>query len=75
MVIIGIKDFGNGVKREEEVFLTQKYFRGNNAKEKEGSGMGLYIAEYLMNGMGGKLICCSKENEWFEVKLYLDLVS
>ena len=37
--------------------------------------MGLYIAEYLMNGMGGKLICCSKENEWFEVKLYLDLVS
>ena len=38
-----IKDFGNGVKKEEEVFLTQKYFRGNNAKEKEGSGMGLYI--------------------------------
>ena len=70
-----IKDFGNGVKKEEEVFLTQKYFRGNNAKEKEGSGMGLYIAEYLMKGMGGKLICCSKENEWFEVKLCLVLVS
>ena len=70
-----IKDFGNGVKKEEEVFLTQKYFRGNNAKEKEGSGMGLYIAEYLMKGMGGKLICCSKENEWFEVKLCLALVS
>ena len=70
-----IKDFGNGVKKEEEVFLTQKYFRGNNAKEKEGSGMGLYIAEYLMQGMGGKLICCSKENEWFEVKLCLALVS
>lgn len=70
-----IKDFGNGVKKEEEVFLTQKYYRGNNAKEKEGSGMGLYIAEYLMKGMGGKLICCSKENEWFEVKLCLALVS
>lgn len=70
-----IKDFGNGVKKEEEVFLTQKYFRGKNAKEKEGSGIGLYIAEYLMKGMGGKLICCSKENEWFEVKIWLALAS
>lgn len=69
-----IRDFGNGVKQEEEVFLTQKYFRGENAKEKEGSGMGLYIAEYLMKGMGGKIICCSKEKEWFEVKLCLELV-
>ncbi len=70
-----IKDFGKGVKKEEEVFLTQKYFRGKNAKEKEGSGMGLYIAEYLMKGMGGKIVCCSKEKEWFEVKLCLELVS
>lgn len=70
-----IKDFGNGVQKEEEVFLTQKYFRGKNAREKEGSGMGLYIAEYLMKGMGGKLICHSKENEWFEVEIWLALAS
>jgi len=70
-----IKDYGKGVKKEEEVFLTQKYFRGKNAKEKEGSGMGLYIAEYLMKGMDGKLICRSKENEWFEVKIWLALAS
>lgn len=70
-----IRDFGNGVQKEEEVFLTQKYFRGKNAREKEGSGMGLYIAEYLMKGMGGKLICRSKENEWFEAELWLALVS
>ena len=68
-----IRDFGNGVQREEEVFLTQKYFRGKNAREKEGSGMGLYIAEYLMKGMGGKLICRSKENEWFAVEIWLAL--
>lgn len=69
-----IKDFGNSVKKEEEVFLTQKYFRGKNAKEKEGSGIGLYIAEYLMKGMGGRLICRAQENEWFEVRLWLGLV-
>lgn len=70
-----IKDFGNGVKKEEEIFLTQKYFRGQNAKEKEGSGMGMYIVEYLIKGMDGKLLCCSKESEWFEVKLWLSLAS
>lgn len=68
-----IKDFGSGVKKEEEIFLTQKYFRGQNAQEKEGSGMGLYITEYLIKRMKGKMLCLSKENEWFEVKIWLML--
>lgn len=70
---ICIRDYGNGVKKDEEVFLTQKYFRGENAKEKEGSGIGLYIAEYLMKGMGGTLICRAQENAWFEVEIRMDL--
>lgn len=72
---ISIKDFGKGVKREEEIFLTQKYFRGQNAKEKEGSGMGMYIAEYLVKGMGGRLLCRSEENAWFEVRIWLALAA
>lgn len=72
---ISIKDFGKGVKKEEEIFLTQKYFRGQNAKEKEGSGMGMYIAEYLVKGMGGRLLCRSEENAWFEVRIWLALAS
>lgn len=72
---ISIKDFGKGVKKEEEIFLTQKYFRGQNAKEKEGSGMGMYIAEYLVKGMGGRLLCRSEENAWFEVRIWLVLAA
>lgn len=68
---IRIKDFGQGVKKEEEIFLTQKYFRGQNAKGKEGSGMGMYIAEYLVREMGGRLQCRSREKEWFEVTVWL----
>lgn len=64
---ISIKDFGKGVKKEEEIFLTQKYFRGQNAKEKEGSGMGMYIAEYLVKS------CQSEESAWFEVRVWLAL--
>lgn len=68
---IRIKDYGQGVKKEEEIFLTQKYFRGQNAKGKEGSGMGMYIAEYLVREMGGRLQCRSREKEWFEVTVWL----
>ena len=32
---ISIKDFGKGVKKEEEIFLTQKYFRGRMQKKKK----------------------------------------
>lgn len=72
---ISIKDFGKGVKKDEEILLTQKYFRGQNAKEKEGSGMGMYIAEYLVKGMGGRLLCRSEENAWFEVRIWLALAA
>lgn len=72
---ISIRDFGLGVKKEEEIFLAQKYFRGQNAKEKEGSGLGIYISEYLIKNMGGKLRCYSEEGKWFEVKLWLLLAS
>lgn len=68
---ISVRDFGQGVKKEEEIFLTQKYFRGQNAGDKEGVGMGMYIAEYLVKAMGGRLRCRSAEKEWFEVTVWL----
>lgn len=71
---ISIRDFGSGVLKEEEIFLTQKYFRGKNAKDKEGSGIGLYITEYLLKGMQGKMEFFTKENEGLEIKIYLALV-
>ena len=72
---VSIRDFGSGVKKEEEVFLAQKYFRGQNAKEKEGSGLGLYISEYLMKNMNGRLCCYSEEGKWFEIELWLLLAA
>ena len=37
--------------------------------------MGLYITEYLIKRMKGKMLCLSKENEWFEVKIWLMLAA
>ena len=50
-------DYGTGVPDDELCLLTQKFYRGSQAAEKEGSGLGLYIADQLMEQMNGGLIC------------------
>lgn len=65
------KGFWKWRKKGRRSFSDAEILSGKNAKEKEGSGMGLYIEEYLIKGMGGKLICRSEENGWLEVKIWL----
>lgn len=53
---ITIEDFGGGVLPEELTILKEKFKRGHNAKNIEGAGLGLYISDYFMKEMLGKLI-------------------
>ena len=55
-LFIEIADKGPGVPEEELEMITQKFKRGSNAGNKDGSGLGLYISDYLMNKMEGSLI-------------------
>ena len=50
-------DYGNGVPEEELPKLFQKFYRGSNSLtgSKTGSGLGLYIAHYLLKKMGGDI--------------------
>jgi signal transduction histidine kinase len=66
-------DRGEGVLPEEAPLLTQKYFRGQNAADKSGSGIGLYIASYLMQRMNGSIMCLSVNGHSFTVKITLAL--
>lgn len=52
---IKIRDEGNGVKEEELPLLTEKFYRGSNAKGQNGSGLGLYLSRVFMEGMGGSI--------------------
>lgn len=70
LLCVCVRDAGRSVKKEEEIFLAQKYFRGENAKQKEGSGMGLYLAAHFMKEMGGRMACHVEEGAWFEVRLW-----
>ena len=50
-----IEDFGGGVLQEELPTLKEKYKRGSNSANTEGTGLGLYISDYFMKEMHGKL--------------------
>lgn len=52
---VSVEDLGGGVKAEELPFLKEKFRRGSNTKNIEGAGLGLYIADYCMKQMQGRL--------------------
>ena len=53
-----IKDHGPGVPSEELDLITNKFYRGKDWQEtdKDGNGLGLYIAKTLMQKMNGDLV-------------------
>ena len=67
---ITISDEGPGVSEEELPLLKNKYERGSNASDKDGAGLGLYLTNYFMEHMEGKLILDNKE-KGFAASLYL----
>ncbi len=72
-LVIRISDEGPGVKPEELPLLKEKYKRGSNAVSKEGAGLGLYLTNYFMEKMDGKL-GLKNLDEGFEVSLYIRCV-
>ena len=68
-----IRDHGPGVPEDELALITNKFYRGKKQAESksEGSGLGLYIANMLMQKMNGELIVTSGDG--FEVTLLIPL--
>lgn len=52
---ISIEDCGGGIGEAELPLLKEKFKRGSNAKNIEGAGLGLYISDYCMKEMRGRL--------------------
>lgn len=50
-----IRDYGNGVPEEEIALISEKFYRGANAKGKSGTGIGLYLSKSFMQQMDGEL--------------------
>ena len=71
---MNIRDSGPGVPASELELITNKFYRGKDwvDKDKDGNGLGLYIAKTLMIKMDGDLITESS-GEGLEVKLVIPL--
>ena len=69
-----IKDYGPGVPTTELDLITNKFYRGKDWQDtdKDGHGLGLYIAKSLMNKMSGDLIVES-DGKGFAVTLVIPL--
>ena len=72
-LVVSIKDYGEGLSKDDLIFLSKKYYRGKNAKDVEGSGIGLYMVSEMMKTMGGKAVFKSEEGKNFEVLIYIKL--
>ena len=53
--IVSIKDYGPGIDDKDMPFIYEKFYRGVNSKEKQGTGLGLYIVKYMMEKMNGSV--------------------
>ncbi len=69
-LVIFIADHGPGVSDAELPLLKEKYKRGNNTEGKDGAGLGLYLTNYYIEKMNGRLELMNLE-PGFGVKIYL----
>lgn len=52
-VVLHFRDHGTGIPDENMPFIFDKFYRGNNCGNEQGSGLGLYIVKYVAEKMGG----------------------
>ena len=73
-VIISVKNKGQVLSEEECAYVFKSFWRGSNAKNKEGQGIGLYVAKKISERLGGDLFMKSwPEEETMEVTLILPM--
>lgn len=71
--ILTVKDYGIGIPENEKDFLFQSFFRARNAKNLQGSGLGLLIAKRFIELHNGKISIKSSLNEGTTVKIELPI--
>ncbi len=66
-----VADEGPGVPADELDLLTQRFYRSSNSHQKQGSGLGLSIAEWVAHAHGGELLFENKVPQGLCVTLQL----
>ena len=53
--LIEVRDFGPGMEDADIPFAFDRFYRGSNARDVSGSGLGLYVVRYVVDRMGGEV--------------------
>ena len=59
-IILSVKDHGMGISKEDQKHLMERFFRGSNAGNIQGTGLGLHIVSKYAELMKGKVECKSE---------------
>ena len=62
--LIYITNSGSSINEEELPHIFDSFYRGSNAENKDGSGLGLYICKSLMHMMGGDIFAKIENNDF-----------
>lgn len=65
--LITVSNTGCTLKVSEMQHIFDSFYRGSNSKEKEGSGLGLYICKHLLNKMDGDIFAKIEDNNIFSI--------
>lgn len=72
-VLLSVRDYGPGISDEDMPFIMDKFYRGRNVGNEQGSGLGLSIVKYIMDQQNGEISFINHENG-LEVILTLPLM-
>lgn len=62
-IIVSVEDTGIAVPRGEWESIFEKFYRGNNHGNKDGSGLGLMVAKHIVNRHSGEIWVVSDEKK------------
>ena len=72
-VALYFRDYGGGIPDENMPFIFDKFYRGSNCGDEQGSGLGLYIVKYIAEKSGGKVFLRNCGNG-LEVKVVIPVI-
>jgi PAS domain S-box-containing protein len=73
--ILSIRDHGIGISKDDQQHLFDRFFRGKNAFNIKGTGLGLHIVEKYVQLLKGKIECHSQLNKGTEFIVSLPINS
>lgn len=74
-ILISVKDSGIGISKEDQQHLMERFFRGANATNIQGTGLGLHIVAKYAELMNGQLSYVSELEKGTEFLIQLNVKS